>query len=160
MIFSTPITAIFLVQPQPQTIKQEIRVHIPCGHALPKLIGWFPAIPSVMTNDIASYKSAEYSQRWWQSCSSQLRFCFQETITVLIIFLKHSWWLTMYRELSEQIFAKSKQAGKRMWALNYIKFVSVGESHNNVTTVVVNAWCWWGASVLQNVLKTKDLIMK
>ncbi len=47
----------------------------------------------------------------------------------------------MYRELSEHIFAKSKQAGKHMWALNYIKFVSVEESHNDVTTVVVNARC-------------------
>ncbi len=27
---------------------------------LPKLIGWFPAIPSMMTIEIASYKPASY----------------------------------------------------------------------------------------------------
>ncbi len=26
------------------------------AHVLPKLIGWFSAIPSVVTNEIASYK--------------------------------------------------------------------------------------------------------
>ncbi len=51
-----------------------------------------------MTNDIASYKSVEYSQRWRQSCFSQLRWWFLETITVVIIFFKHSRLLTMYRE--------------------------------------------------------------
>ncbi len=41
-----------------------------------------------------------------------------------------------------------------MWALYYIKCVSVGGSHNDVTTVIVNAGCW-GTNVLLNVLKTK-----
>ncbi len=72
----------------------------PMADVLPKLIGWFTAIPSVMTNEIASYKSAKhYFQRWRQSCFSQLRWWFLETITVVIICLKHSWWLMMCREM-------------------------------------------------------------
>ncbi len=78
------------------------------AYLLPKLIGWVSAIPSLMTNEIASYKSAKhYFQRWPQSCSSQLRWWFLETIIIVIIFLKHSWWLTMYREMSKHIFAVS-----------------------------------------------------
>ncbi len=37
---------------------------------LPKLIGWLLAIPSVMNNEIASYKPASHYiiKRWRQSC--------------------------------------------------------------------------------------------
>ncbi len=42
-------------------IEQEIymyRFHV--ADVLPKLIGWFPVIPWVMTNEIASCKSEEH----------------------------------------------------------------------------------------------------
>ncbi len=40
-------------------MKQEMQ-SFDMAHVLPKLIGWFPAIPSVMTNEIASYKPASH----------------------------------------------------------------------------------------------------
>ncbi len=40
-------------------MKQEIQ-SFDIADVLPKLIGWFPAIPSVMTNEIASYKPTSH----------------------------------------------------------------------------------------------------
>ncbi len=96
----------------PNTIKQEIHVHIPCGWCVTEA-DWLIAGHSISEdqwNCILQIRGA-VTQRWRQSCSSQLGWWFLETITVVIIFLKHSWWLTVYREMSEYIFAKNNQTG-------------------------------------------------
>ncbi len=155
MIFSTPITAIFLVQPRPQMIKQEIRVHIPCGWCVAKA-DWL--IPCHSIRD----------DQW--HCVLQIRRVFSKMAPILFFsspvmifgdnychyyFFKEfpvindvERWVNIY-------LRKANKQEKCMQALNYIKIVSVWGSHNDVITVVVNARCWWGANVLQNVLKTK-----
>ncbi len=76
---------------------------------LPKLIGWFPAIPSVMTNEIEFYKQRPINIKDGGNLVL-ISIWFLKKIIVIIIIFKHSWWLTMYREISEHIFAVSKQA--------------------------------------------------
>ncbi len=73
----------------PNTIKQEIHVNIPFGWCVAEA-DWL--IPGHSMRDdqwnCVLQISRELTQRWQQSCFSQLRWWFLETITVSIIFFK------------------------------------------------------------------------
>ncbi len=56
-------------------IKQEIQ-SFDVADVLPKLIGWFPAIPSVMTNQIASYKPHHFNIKDGGNLVLSLWYCF------------------------------------------------------------------------------------
>ncbi len=44
--------------------------HFHVSYVTPKLIGWFQAIPSVMTNEMASYNTAEHYFQRWRQCTN------------------------------------------------------------------------------------------
>ncbi len=90
-----------MVHPRPQTKIQEIRVHIPCHWYVTEADWLIPghSIRENQWNCVLQIRGALTQRRMQQSCSSQLRWWFLETITVIIIFWKHTWWLTVYREM-------------------------------------------------------------
>ncbi len=144
MFFSTPIKAIFLVQPRPQMIKSSNM----CTYSM-----WLKCCRSWLLDSRSFHL-------WWpmKLCLTNPQSILKDGRNLVRLSSCDDFWWQLLSLLFFNAFLVVKD--KRMWVLNYIKYVGVGKSHNDVTTVVVNAQCWWVLMFFAKRIENKDLIMK